>query len=339
MDRDLLVVGWDAATTSHLNSLQLPFYESLDSGGVLQPEPYWQTREVDSGSAWTTITTGLPMREHDVATLTGMIESPRRFRIVSAVDRLVPRNLFNTPARIWTRRLALGKQPTNDDIPYKRVWHYVPDSLSAFVPLTYPPKPTTGVTISGFPSPEVTVHPTDLEDAVRQRYVGEPQRRFTEDGGVREGYLDDLYSCHDQRVEVVKWLTSEREFSLVFVVFTLLDRLLHVTDEHSNRIEEAYETVDASTRQLVEHLDPDDVLLLSDHGMKYAPRWKWKHIHDETTGIWRGSANFDLSTHLDVTPSILSYFGLEMGDTEYHTPTADRDTDRMTEQLEDLGYL
>ena len=339
MGRELLVVGWDAATASHITSFELPFYESLDAGGILQPEPYWQDREVDSGSAWTTITTGLSMRDHNIATLTGMIESPRLFRMVSTVDRLVPRNLLNTPARIWTRRLALGKQPTNDDIPYKRVWHHVPDSLSAFVPLTYPPKPTTGVTISGFPSPEVTVRPTDLETEVRHRYAGEPQRKFADDGGVREGYLDDLYSCHDQRVEVIKWLTREREFTLVFVVFTLLDRLLHVTDEHSNRIEEAYETVDASTQQLVDHLDPDDVLILSDHGMKYAPRWKWKHIHDETTGIWSGSTNFDLSTHLDVTPSILSYFDLEMGNTEYHTPTADRDTGRMKEQLEDLGYL
>jgi len=339
MDRTLLVVGWDAATASHLDAFELPFYQGLSDGGILRPEPFWQDREVDSGSAWTTITTGVSMWDHRVATLSGMVETPWKLRAVSKVDRFVPRNLFNTPARIWFRRLALGQQPTNDDIPYKRVWHHVPDSLGAFVPLTYPPKPADGVTISGFPSPEVAVEPPALEAGVRERYQGEPARKFGDDGGVREGYVDDLYTAHEKQVAAVQWLTEQRDFNLVFSVFTLLDRLLHVTADGDERIEDAYEKMDASTEALVEAVEPDDVLVLSDHGMRYDPRWKWQHVHDEKTGIWAGTTDFGLSTHLDVTPSILSYFGLEMGDTDYEAPATERATQGMEEQLEDLGYL
>lgn len=338
MSRRLLVVGWDAATLSHLESFDLPFYDELEYGDVLLPEPFWQNREVDSGSAWTTITTGLSMWDHGVATLSGMIESPKQLRSFSKIDHYIPRNVLSTPARIWARRLTLGKQPSNDEIPYKRIWHYLPNSLGAFVPLTYPPKPTDGITISGFPSPEVAVEPADLESEVRRRYDGEPQRKF-DDNGVREGYIEDLYTCHEQRVETIRGLTGEREFELVFVVFTLLDRLLHVTEEGDSRIKDAYKIVDRSTQTLVDHIHPDDVLVLSDHGMRYEPRWKWRHIHDEKTGMWAGTTDFGLSTHLDVTPSILSYYGRKMEDPEFKMPRSEMDTSGMEEQLENLGYL
>lgn len=339
MDRTLLVVGWDAATIKHLNTFDLPFYEGLTEGGVLEPEPFWQDREVDSGTAWTTITTGLSMWDHRIATLSGMVETPWKLRTVSKFDRLIPRNLLDTPARIWFRRLALGQQPTNDEIPFKRVWHYIPDSVGAFVPLTYPPKPTDGVTISGFPSPEVAVEPAEMESKVQQRYSGEPQRKFDEDGGVRDGYINALYTCHDQQVEILEWLADERDFNLIFGVFTLLDRLLHVTERGDDRIQEAYERIDSSTQSLVETINPDDVLVISDHGMEYDPRWKWQHIHDEKTGIWAGTTDFNLSTHLDVTPSILSYFDHEMNNVEYRPSTTERETGGMEERLEDLGYL
>jgi hypothetical protein len=268
-----------------------------------------------------------------------MIESPWKLQAASKFDKLIPRNFFNTPARIWFRRMALDQQPTNDDIPYKRVWHHIPESLAAFVPLTYPPKPTDGVTISGFPSPEVAVEPTEIEADVRSRYTGEPQRKFDDEGTVRQEYIDELFECHRNQVETIQWLTEERDFNLVFCVFTLLDRLLHVTDEGDERIQEAYEQVDTSTEILVEQIDPDDVLILSDHGMTYDPRWKWRHIHDEKTGIWASTTNFNLSTHLDVTPSILSYFGQKMNNTEYQTPSSERETRGMEKKLEDLGYL
>lgn len=335
----LLVVGWDAATASHLESFDLPFYAGLDHHDRLLPEPFWQTREVDSGSAWTTITTGLSMWDHGVVTISGMLKYQTPFELFSRVDWTIPENLLGIPARIWARRLFLGDAPTNDDIPYKRVWHYIPDSLATFVPVTHPPKPTDGVTIGGFPSPDIAVQPPELEADIRDRYEGEPRRKFADGGGIREGYVDDLFRCHEQKVETVRWLNERCEFEFEFVVFTLLDRLLHVTEPGDTRIQQAYETIDKSTKCLVDTVDPDDVLVISDHGMKYDPRWKWKHIHDSNTGIWAGSRDFGLETHMDVTPRILEYYGQEMGDPAYEIAQSPTDRAAMEEQLEDLGYL
>ena len=339
MDRKLLVVGWDAATQSHLNAFDLDFYDSLSHGGTLLPEPFWQSREVDSGTAWTTLTTGLSMREHEVVTLSGMLENEVLFDAFSKVDRLIPRNVFGLPARIWARKLTLDRQPTNEEIPYKRVWHYVPNSLGFGVPLTYPAKPTDGVTVSGFPSPEVSVEPSELTEAVRERYSGEPRDKFDEDGYLRDDYVEDLFEMHREKKETVQWLEKERDFNFSFVTFTLLDRLLHVVEPDDGRIRKAYETIDETTRQLVDESGCDDVLILSDHGMKYDPRWRWEHIHDETSGIWAGTSDFGLDTHMDVTPAILDYYEVTMDDPTYRVRETVTDTDQMTEQLQDLGYL
>ena len=339
MGETLLVVGWDAATQSHLRRFDLDFYDSLDHSGTLLPEPYWQSREVDSGTAWATVTTGLSMWDHRVGMLSGMIENERLFRLFSSVDRFVPRNLFGRPARIWLRSKFLGEQPTNEQIPFNRTWHYLPRSLAFAVPLTYPPKPTDGVTVSGFPSPQVAVEPADLTDGVRERYQGEPTK--FENGTLRPSYVEDLFDVHEQERDTVLWIDEEsgEDFEFYFVVFTLLDRLLHVVGPDDPTIERAYRTIDETTSQVVEELDPDDVMIVSDHGMTHDPRGKWEHVHDETTGIWAGTEDFGLETHMDVTPSILSYYGVEMTDPTYEYGDAVTDDEAMTEQLRDLGYL
>lgn len=335
MGTHLLVVGWDGATRAHLDSFSPSWYESLPASGTLLPEPFWQSREVDSGAAWTTITTGQSMWNHRVGSLAGRIERPLRFKVVSKFDRLIPRSLFKRPARIWARGLALGSQPTNADVQYKRVWEYLPDSLAFAVPLTHPPRPTDGVTVSGFPSPEVAVRPTELEPAVRERYDGEPQRSDT----APERYIDELFEAHRQERDTVLWLNEQREFTFQFLTFTLLDRLLHVTDPDNAAIRRAYETIDATTETLHNAIDPDELLVLSDHGMKHAPRGKWRHIHDETSGIWAGTRDFGLDTHLDVTPAILEYYGAELDDNQSKGQRSESNTTEMESRLKDLGYL
>lgn len=339
MSETLLVVGWDAATRSHLQQLDLDFYHELNHEGTLLPESYWQSREIDSGTAWATITTGLSMWQHRVAMLSGMIENERSFRLFSKVDRAVPRNLFGRPARIWLRSKFLGEQPTNEQISFKRTWHYLPKSLAFTVPLTYPPKPTDGVTVSGFPSPEIAVEPEGLTDDVRARYDGEPKK--FEDGELRTSYVDDLFRTHNQERDTVLWLDEENdeEYEFYFVVFTLLDRLLHVVGADDPVIEEAYQTIDKTTQTIVDQLEPDDVMIISDHGMTHDPRGKWEHVHDETEGIWAGTTDFDLETHLDVTPAVLSYYDVEMTDSAYDAASVGAADGEMTEQLRDLGYL
>jgi hypothetical protein len=337
MTDDLLVVGWDGATNHHLRQFELPFFDTLPHGDILLPEPYWQNREVDSGTAWTTITTGLSMWEHQVAMLSGMIENKTLFKLFSKLDHLFPRNLRGHPFRIWLRNKLLGGQSNNNRVPYKRTWHYIPNSLAFRIPVTYPPKPTTGVTVSGFPSPEVEVEPSRLAESVRKLYSGEP-KRFLNNNSERS-YIKQLFNTHQKELETISWLSKNHDFQFHFVVFTLLDRLLHVVERGNESIERAYRTIDETTSTLVEQLNPDDILIISDHGMKYEPRGKWRHVHDESSGIWAGTQNFDLRTHLDFTPTVLDHYGIEMNNPEYLREEQIICDGEMSEQLRDLGYL
>jgi hypothetical protein len=337
MSDRLLVVGWDGATSHHLQQFDLPFIDTLQYGDILLPEPYWQNREIDSGTAWTTITTGLSMWEHQVGMLTGMIENKMIFNFFSKIDHFIPRNLHGHPFRIWLRSKLLGRQATNDQVPYKRTWHYLPNSLAFRVPVTYPPKPTAGVTVSGFPSPEIRVEPPRLAESIHERYEGEPEKFLN--GDLRPSYVDDLFEAHQKELETISWLDKNNNFEFYFVVFTLLDRLLHVAEQDDETIERAYRTIDETTRILTERLNTDDTLIISDHGMTYDPRGKWRHVHDETSGIWAGTQNFDLNTHLDITPAVLDYYNVEMDDPSYEVDDQIINNNEMTRQLEDLGYL
>jgi hypothetical protein len=205
--------------------------------------------------------------------------------------------------------------------------------------MTYPPKETNGVTISGFPSPKITVKPEDLTDDVRVRYHGEPKK--FEDGELRPSYVDDLFRTHNEKRDTALWIDERtgEEFEFYFVVFTLLDRLLHVVEPDDPAIERAYRTIDESTSELVDQIEPDDVMIISDHGMRHDPRGKWEHVHDETEGIWAGTMDPGLETHMDVTPAALSYYGVEITDPEYNHEPARTTNSEITEQLRDLGYL
>jgi predicted AlkP superfamily phosphohydrolase/phosphomutase len=193
------------------------------------------------------------------------------------------------------------------------------------------------VTVSGFPSPQIEVEPEEMTEPVRERYDGEPKK--FEEGELRPAYVDDLFKVHEQERETVKWLNKTEDFQFRFVVFTLLDRLLHVVDPDDDVIERAYQTIDETTAELVDTIDPDDVLIISDHGMTYDPRGKWLHVHDETQGVWAGTRDFNLETHLDVTPTILDYYDVEMDNPSYEIDEHLISDGEMTEQLKDLGYL
>lgn len=75
----LLVVGWDGASFNHLEEIKPSFYNQLYKG-ILLPELFWQNREVDSGAAWVTITTGKSMFDHKVLPIAGELENEQLLR-------------------------------------------------------------------------------------------------------------------------------------------------------------------------------------------------------------------------------------------------------------------
>jgi predicted AlkP superfamily phosphohydrolase/phosphomutase len=276
----LLTIGWDGATYSHLEKIKPRLYRKLHSK-ILLPEPFWQKREVDSGAAWTTITTGKSLWEHKILSVSGKLENETLFRFFSKVDFMVPSNLFGKAVRFWVMsRLFYKHPPISTDVKFPRIWELVPNSLAWSVPVTHPPKPIHGVWVSGIPYPDsYGVHPRRIEGKLKKIYQGEPIRERD-----LKSYKKNLFEQHFKEVEAIKWLYDQFDFNFAFIVFVLPDRFMHVEDNW-NKIVEMYEIIDENTKELVKQMNPDEVLILSDHGMKKERRAKWVHTHDSKQGI------------------------------------------------------
>jgi len=299
------VIGWDGATFSHLEKIKPKFYGKLHRR-IFLPEPFWQNREIDSGAAWTTITTGKSFFEHKILSIAGKLENERLFSVFSKVDRLIPSNLFGKAVRLWLMsKLFYKTPPLSTDVKFPRIWEKIPNSLAWAVPVTHPPKPMFGVWVSGIPYPNsYGVYPKMIEDRLKKIYQGEPKR-----GNDLKKYKRELFEQHFREVEAIKWLYDQFEFNFAFVVFVLPDRFMHVESDWSE-VEKMYKVIDESTKELIEYISPDDVIILSDHGMKKERRAKWVHIHDSKQGII-ASTNRELlvRNHLELYDVVYGLFG------------------------------
>ncbi|PSP75008.1 arylsulfatase [Halobacteriales archaeon QS_3_64_16] len=364
---DLLVVGWDAATSTHLRAIDLPFWDSLDHSGTLLPEELFHDTYISTGNAWTTITTGAPFEDHRVL---GFVHGPyvghplagpiKWVANRSVLPRLVRRGVLAFGLGNVATEGGRGASPQSTDVPFKRVWEYLSGNALVFgLPVSYPTWETNGILISGVPAPtpeEATqplVSPAELQPTVFDEdftgYHVQMDSPVNDENTSVEAFCDahvdkteavadryiDLYSDHDER----------EDFEFGFVMLRSIDDVLHSTTD-KGVIERIYRATDRATRRVIDEINPDDVLVLSDHGMgPRSPLRVGKNIgldHDTTRGVWGGTAPFGLERQLDVTPAILEYFGIDVEPPQekdgYELVKKRIDETAVHERLADLGY-
>lgn len=328
---EILVLGWDGASTDHVDAIDLPFLDDLGHSGRLLPEPLYQGIPIDSGTAWTTITTGLTVEEHGFLSINNVVRSRRALRYTKALAKHIPADKLRTYAYYGPNKLLNLKDrtPRSHDVPYRRLWDHVEGrTLTLGVPLTYPAWKHDGVMFSGIPAPleasQPTSYPASYEE-YRQRYrayyyIDGTTPLESEDHPNLQEYIEGCYECNEAAFEVIEELCDEEEFRVVFAVFPLIDDLLHTLDPEDDReqIEEAYRTIDRWSKELVEAIQPDDVLVLSDHGMMPAEdslnpsQYPGLEMdHDSMGGIWAASWDIGLEEQRDVTPALLDRLGQE----------------------------
>jgi len=363
---DLLVVGWDGATHSHLQEMDLPFWDGLGHSGTLLPEDLFYGTYVDSGNAWTTITTGVGFERHSILSfLHGPYEGHSLAGPIKAlanrswIPRLGRRALISYALGTVATEGGKGTNPQSSDVPVQRVWEYLDTNALVFgLPVTYPTWSTNGVIVAGIPAPKPSeathplVSPRDLQSRVYGGefggyYVDTPSP--VDDSSVTE---EEYCETHLEKVDAIaeKYLEladacEDREFDVGFgfLMFRAIDDVLHATTDR-DLIDRVYRAVDDATTRVVEVLDPDAVLVLSDHGMRPTsrPDVDLRMDHDTTQGIWGGTRPFDLGRHVDVTPAILDHFGVStdvpVSKDDYDLETDRVDESAVQERLEDLGY-
>ena len=368
---DLLIVGWDGASYRHLQKFDLPFWDDLEHKDYLYPEDlFYDASYISSANAWTTMTTGARFDQHRIL---GFVygkytDHPLMGGFSMIVKNpLVPKFFRRVLVSEGIGRLATDKGRVgrgkshiqSSDIPFKRVWEIIPGSAQIFgLPLTYPTWQMNGILMSGIPAPrpeEATqplVYPPELEDKIYDGshngyYVDSPSpvnNVTVDEREYAEAHLQKSEAIADRFEEIYKFQDDEKP-SLGFLMLRSIDDVLHAT-LNEDIIEDVYERIDAVTRKLVNAIDPDDVLILSDHGMAPTSRLRidkdLKMDHDTTQGAWAGTEDFDLTEQMDVVPAILDYYGIEADTPQkrgsYDLVTDDIDSDAVHERLKDLGY-
>lgn len=374
-----LVIGWDAATIDHISNLdcELSYWHSLPHGGTLVADsPFGEAGYVSSANAWTTLTTGATFDEHGIL---GFVFNEytghryedviRRLATVQSLPPLLRRILIGRVLGMLgaDQKGVAGEKVDSTAVTHKRVWEYLDhDALIYGLPLTYPVWETNGILVSGIPGPKPAqaTHPVAYPEQIAHEvyenenagYYIETNNPINDSASNTEQYCDeyqqqimanataymDLYDTHRQ----------EYDFEFGFLMLRALDSIMHATTDESI-LADAYETVDAATARVVSHIDPDHVLILSDHGMRSTSVLRTilgamglgkpvKMDHDAAAGVWRGSEEFAISRHSDVTPAILETMGISEQvpsprQQEHYATSAD-DREEIHERLEDLGY-
>lgn len=347
----VLVVGWDGASHKHLKKIKPSYYDSLQYKGKLLPEKVYKGIPIDSGTAWTTIITGVTVEEHGFLSINNVVKSRKLLNLTKKFTKHIPNKKIRTYAYYGPNKLfnLKDRTPRSTDVEYKRLWDYIDEnSLSLGVPLTYPAWKHKGVMFSGIPAPMKGSLPSSYPESYekyRERYNGyyyldNKKTPLEEESKPNlQEYKDRIYELNEEAFKVVEELNEEEDFEFIFTVFPIIDDLLHALDPEKDwdEIEEAYQWIDQKTEELVEKIDPEHVLVLSDHGMMPAEQSLnpnqypgLEMDHDPMNGIWASDTDLDLQEQKDVTPAILKLFGKEFTREKFEMET------KVTGEVEDI---
>lgn len=159
-------------------------------------------------------------------------------------------------------------------------------TIALGVPLTYPPRPISGLLVSDFLAPDTQsdyTYPPELKEEIRRTvgdYILDTREFRTED---KARLLADIYTMTEQRFKLARHLLTTKPWDLFVMVEMGPDRIHHAfwkyfDSQHrkyfpgnpfENAIRDYYIALDQHVGELISLLEPDTrVLVVSDHGAK-----------------------------------------------------------------------
>ena len=269
-NRRCIILGWDGATWDLLK----PWAEE----GVL-PNVARLLREGAHGilestippltpTAWTSIYTGMNPGKHGVFGFTLRPRevrsggNPKHAELVSSLNIAAP--------RVWQVLGAHGMR-----------------SGLINLPLTYPPEPVHGFTLTGMMTPGgLTLHGGSYPEALLaevEQAIGQPYVVDVAIHGDPDGFLDRLDEVLSIREKTIEYLIAREAWDLFWVVFVVPDRIQHLfwkylvrgtsfyDSPEGNRLRpriiDLYHRLDKVLGRLMDAVDERTTLMLiSDHG-------------------------------------------------------------------------
>lgn len=322
----LVVLGIDAldpelvAPADHPN-LTLERHHAIETIDSVEGEP--STHEL-----WPTIITGLTPTEHGLQLDDGVAWENPFLRYGSAAAN------YLLPDRVQSKIGAWLLNNTDEDAFRVPATYYQNNGLSTVF------DGREAATI-GIPNYVVDPHNEDREHSLR-RSLGD---LFERDGSAPGGHSStDPSLFYEQCLEMsmVRVARARRALrggrsELVFAYTSGLDLIGHVSYDHPALQMQAYDELDEFVGELREDLHEDDELLLvSDHGLQDGV-----HTHEAMVAATDDRLVDDIGSVLDVRAAIESELegrDHDGGDRRTEHLSMD-DSDAVTEQLEDLGYM
>jgi predicted AlkP superfamily phosphohydrolase/phosphomutase len=253
----LLVVGWDGATFDLLDpwlkSGALPNLARLIDSGIRGPLK--SVPNMNSGPAWTSVSTGLNPGKHGIYGLVGFAQNSYRLRPLNATDR---------------RARALWQQLSDAG---RRV-------IVVNLPMTYPADRVNGVLVAGGDAPTFQssgfAYPPQIVDQIRQ-HAGDYIVADRIDGLIRDGHkgqaLDRLLKMVQSRTRAALYLMDRHDWDLCMILFTASDSAQHyfwqdlAGGPHQDAILTIFAELDAALGKLrTQAGDGATTIVLSDHG-------------------------------------------------------------------------
>ncbi|MGD8626196.1 MAG: alkaline phosphatase family protein, partial [Anaerolineae bacterium] len=224
-----------------------------------------------SATAWTTLITGTNPGRHGILQFVSL-----RPEEATAGREIFPGgfSLLNADSirgtTLWDLLSGAGKR-----------------QVAINVPMTYPPRPLSGVMIAGMmtpPSAEIYTHPPELSSRLREAGyeidLSIAEKEFDFDPAI---LIDRLQALLSRRREVALQLLRQEAWDFFMLVFTGTDRLQHrfwkyLVPGHPQyespeavrlrpALDDYFRALDQALAQLIEAAGPETLtILLSDHG-------------------------------------------------------------------------
>lgn len=183
------------------------------------------------------------------------------------------------------------KLSSSRNVMGKRIWEIATDSdiksISCFVPLTWPLRPTEGMAISGIPTPQIDrvefTNPKELKEEINS-VLGKPLlidiAKFR--GLFKKEISEKVREVTQLHLDTMKFLIKEKEWQFFLGVISGSDRMNHIfwrycdkthrkydlNSEFINTLKDYYKYLDRELGKIIALLDKDtSIIILSDHGV------------------------------------------------------------------------
>lgn len=230
------------------------------------------------------------------------------------------------------------------------------------MPMTYPAKDVNGWMVSGFISTTLKsmfgkcIKPDAIEDVLpddlREVTASYVAKRLLSEGGqpsqpTDEGF-DTLKTAEERRLDIFEDM-FEDDVDIAAYGTTFADKMGHIngialqeldieddvvhdTEAYTRR---TYRFIDAMLGRLIDATNPDDVVIISDHG--------FTGLSHSVRGYYLNTAGEELDSIFDFAPFITEHFVVPYDASEYGEVEASSLTDEEKEDIEqrlkDLGYI